>query len=105
MSDKTERLNLDGTHLMGFVNCSYATLVERFGNPVPDGFDDYKCDAEWQLDFGDGVLATIYNWKNGPNYNRFGTALLVEEITHWHVGGFNKMALHAVENVLSQGEA
>ena len=98
------RLNLNGSSLMGFIDCSYETLVGCFGNPVPDGFDSYKCDAEWQLDFGDDIIATIYNWKSGQNYNGLG-APSVEEITHWHVGGFNKMALNAVEHLLSQGEA
>lgn len=45
-----------------------------------------KCDAEWQIEFEDGTVAWVYNWKNGRNYNGpSGTP--VEEITRWTVGG------------------
>jgi len=84
-----------GTHGLGSLDCSYSKLVETFGEPLPG---DYKTDAEWEIEFSDGLVATIYNWKNGKNYcgNR---APAVEEITCWHVGG-RKMQVETRLNLL-----
>jgi hypothetical protein len=74
-----------GTSLQGYIRTSYADLVGCFGEPTHDG-DGYKVDAEWVITFADGVVATIYNWKDGPNYcGEDGTP--VEFIREWHVGG------------------
>jgi hypothetical protein len=71
-----------GTSLMGYLDISYAELVEKLGEPHDDG-DGYKVDAEWSFDTPDGV-ATIYNYKSGPNYNGAGS---VAAIRDWHIGG------------------
>jgi hypothetical protein len=42
---------------------TYSLLVKIFGKPT-DG-DGYKVDAEWNIEFEDGLVATIYNWKCG----------------------------------------
>jgi len=74
-----------GTSLKGYLDISYQDLVMKFGEPPCVG-DGYKVDAEWVLQFDDGDVATIYNYKDGKNYN--GTSgTPVEEITHWHIGG------------------
>ncbi len=71
--------------LQGYINTSYADLVACFGEPQ-GGFDDYKQDVCWDIKFADGVVATIYNWKDGPNYcGEDGTP--VEYIREWHIGG------------------
>jgi len=73
------------TSLQGYIRTSYADLVGCFGAPTCDG-DGYKVDAEWIITFADGVVATIYNWKDGPNYcGEDGTP--VEFIREWHIGG------------------
>lgn len=83
--------NASGTHLQGYINTDYATLVGCFGEP--DGnFDDYKSDANWDITFADGTVACIYNWKNGRNY--CGDAgEEVEYITDWNIGGLSKAAV------------
>jgi hypothetical protein len=87
----------NGTHLQGYINCDYQTLIKIFGHPLHSGFDNYKTDAEWHIKFADQSVATIYNWKNGYNY--LGTAgKAVSQIKQWNVGGFDK---HAVERVSS----
>lgn len=71
--------------LQGYIQTSYDDLVGCFGEPTSDG-DGYKVDAHWSITFADGVVATIYNWKDGPNYcGPHGTP--VQRITDWHIGG------------------
>lgn len=90
--------SINGTSLQGYVNYDYATLCRVFGKETNNG-DGYKVDASWELEFSDGVVATIYNWKNGKNYcGSEGTA--TNEISNWHVGGHNKQALANVVKLL-----
>lgn len=93
----------DGTSLQGYVDISYAELVEAFGEP--DGGDGYKTDAEWTFlvedteafDTPSGMAAiTIYNWKDGPSYG----ARPVEHIRDWHIGGRNNRAVLLAKFVL-----
>ena len=51
------------------IRVDYDTLVKVFGEPHSTGGYTCKTDAEWGFDF-DGVIATIYNWKNGKMYMR-----------------------------------
>ena len=77
--------DLNMSSLQGGIYTTYETLVGCFGKPVA-GYDDYKCDCEWNIKFADGVVVSIYNWKNGKNY--CGPAGLdVEDVTDWHIGG------------------
>lgn len=83
---------INGTHLQGYITADYDELTAVFGEPTSDG-DGYKVDAEWDLVFADGTVATIYNWKNGHNY--LGEEGLPPEcITRWHIGG------HSSRNML-----
>ena len=95
-----EPINTDGTHLQGYIQCCYAELLVLFGRPDPSQLENgYKVDWEWQIEFSDGTVATIYNWKNGPNY--CGEAgLPAALITEWHVGGFDKTAVLNVDSLL-----
>ena len=66
------------------------TFNKYFREPKQYDFPDGKCDATWELEFGYGEVATIYNWKNGVNY--LGEdGQLTENITDWHIGGHSKM--------------
>lgn len=89
---------VSGTSLQGYIKCDYATLVQVFGKETSDG-DGYKVDAEWELEFSDGVVATIYNWKNGKNYCD-DDGLEVSEMTEWNVGGYSKQAVANVTKLL-----
>jgi hypothetical protein len=78
--------NVNMSSLQGYIETSYNDLVGCFGLH-DDDYDDYKSDANWTITFADGVVATIYNWKNGKNYcGEEGLAL--EDITLWHIGGY-----------------
>ena len=81
--------DIAGSSLQGYIDIHYEDLVRIFGEPnMPN--DGYKVDAEWAGRI-DGVFFTIYNYKDGLNYNGE-TGLPVEEITDWHIGGFSKEA-------------
>ena len=90
---------VNGTSLKGYVYADFATLEEVFG-AAGEG-DGYKVDAEWCLQFSNGVVATIYNYKDGKNYCG-DCGLDVEDITEWHVGGHSAKALASVEKMLAE---
>ena len=90
--------DVDGTSLCGYVKSTYQELVAAFGEPLA-GSDDFKTDAEWMLKFQDGTVATVYNWKNGPNY--LGSGYSLENIRTWNVGGNSQQAVANVKAVLS----
>lgn len=95
-------VNVNGTFLISEFQCDYHSLVRRIGPPHCDG-DQYKVDVEWMFE-EDGVVATIYNWKDGPNYTGHGR---IEDLEYWHIGGFDSRAEALVLSLLdeSKGEA
>ena len=90
-------IETSGTHLQGYINVSHADLLKTFG--IPKVWDDYKSDAEWHVCFEDGTRATIYNYKNGKNYCGI-DGLDVQDITEWHIGGYEKKAVERVLEVV-----
>ena len=88
-----------GTSLSGYLNVSYQTLVELFGEPNAK-VDGHKTDAEWHVkvkEEGDApAYATIYNYKDGKNYLG-AEGLNVEDIKDWHVGSKSKWTLYNLE--------
>lgn len=86
------------TFLQGSIIESYQNLVHVFGRPLEG--DGYKTDAEWIIQFDDGTIATIYNWKNGYSYCG-PDGLPVESITDWNIGGHTSDAVLKVKEALS----
>lgn len=76
------------TSLVGYLDATYADLVARLGEPRRYDEAGFKIDAEWLLKDASGRLGalTVYNYKNGRNYNG-AHAAPVEQITDWNVGG------------------
>ena len=99
MKINTPTINTNGTHLQGHIHCNYDKLTEVFGVPLSEGYDDYKSDAEWHIEFNDGTVATIYNYKNGRNYLG-DQGKYPEEITYWNIGGCDQKAVEQVIKVL-----
>lgn len=98
-SDPT--ISSDGTYCVDEIVAQYSALVAVFGPPGPS--DAYKSDAEWVIRFepdaSSPVIATIYNWKDGPNYlGEDGTPPHL--ITNWHIGGYTINASHYVSAAL-----
>lgn len=83
----SESIDTNGTCLQGYVDegVTYADLVNVFGDPTCDG-DGNKVDAEWLID-ADGDVATIYNYKTGPNYDSDGIPVEDHVGSDWHIGG------------------
>lgn len=92
-----KEINISGTSLVGYVNTTYSKLFEKFGEPTDDG---YKTDAEWRIEFSDGKVAAIYNWKNGKKYNG-SEGLDIDDITEWHIGGFDNSVVERIQKILN----
>ena len=88
------------TSFQGSLRAQYPELVYVFGKPLPDGeFDNYKSDAEWHVQFKDGQVATIYNWKNGRNYCG-PDAPATEDITEWNIGGKTRDVVQRIHSLV-----
>ena len=71
------------THLLDKINTTYSRLVDVFGQPHEGSSMNDVC---WDIKFPDGVVATIYNWRN-----KDGVSEDFNNITQWNVGGFNNV--------------
>ena len=94
--NKLECFDVD-TRYIGIVNVSFDKLVKVFDEP--DICEDNRTDVQWYLEFEDGTLASIYNWKNGKNFLG-NSGLLVNNITKWNIGGVNDNAVLRVKKAL-----
>ena len=83
--------DVNGTHLQGYMPARYDQLVAVFGEP--EGGGD-KTTVEWALEFEDGTVATIYDWKE--YYTPMG-------MYHWHIGGTSNLAVARVTQTFKQG--
>lgn len=96
-TDPSIQVLFNGTCLQGNIDASYEDLVDLFGQPTNG--DNYKVDAEWYIKFSDGTIASIYNWKDGKNYNG-DEGMETEQIRDWHIGGFDKKSGEHVQIAL-----
>jgi hypothetical protein len=85
--------------LVGTAEASYDRIVEAFGAPTydePSG--DGKVDIEWNIEFDDGTVATIYNWKD------FDGGFRARESSSytWHIGGRSQTSKLLVAEVLGE---
>ena len=91
-----KRARPGGTSLQGTIETSYKELVRVFGEP--HSTEGYKTDAEWCFEV-DKKIFTIYNYKNGVNYLGV-NGKVIEDITNWHIGGFDIESVDIVKNLL-----
>ena len=98
LTHNDKKIELDG-HLQGYIDADYNILVKLFGKPS-DFYDDYKSDAEWQIQFKDGIKCDIYNYKDRKNYCG-DDGLEVEEIREWHIGGNDKVVVERIQKLLN----
>tara|TARA_R100000353_G_scaffold104097_2_gene75215 strand:+ start:930 stop:1343 length:414 start_codon:yes stop_codon:yes gene_type:complete len=91
-----------GTYLQGHIDTTYENIVSVLGKQHHNG-DDYKTDAEWNIKFEDGTIATLYNWKNGKNYCR-DEGLDIEDITEWNIGGHSPRARDLLFSLLNKSD-
>jgi hypothetical protein len=84
--------NIAGTSRKGHMIASRKKLIETFGEPClfePSTME--KVQIEWCLQFGDGTVATVYDWK------QYGHIPDQDEEVQWNIGGRSR---DAVEHVL-----
>jgi hypothetical protein len=83
-----QSVNVNGTSLQGYVRTTLADLETKLGQ-AQDGCD--KTTAEWYLQFEDGSVATIYDWKTDS------TPLGLYD---WHIGGHDPSVVDKVGEAL-----
>jgi hypothetical protein len=88
----TKDSNASGTSLQGYIRAYYHQLVAVFGEP--DYTNGDKVTAEWCLDFEDGTVATIYDWKE------YETPMGLHQ---WHIGGKSQEAVDRVTDTFTEG--
>jgi hypothetical protein len=94
-------IKIGGTCGQGLITTTYDEIVARFGKQLTSGFDDYKSDAEWHIRWEDGMIGTIYNWKNGRNY--LGShGLDVWQITEWSIGGSSPDVVQRIRQIIRE---
>jgi len=91
------KINVNGTSHQGEISTSFETLLKLFGTPM--SAVDNKSDVEWSIMFNDGVVATIYNWKNGPASMGV-NGINPVDITTWNVGGKTISAVYDIEEII-----
>jgi hypothetical protein len=75
--NENKNIRTSGCSRQGHVKTTFKRLTEVFGK---DNGSGDKTQAEWEIEFENGVVATIYDWKSYTN---------VENITEWNIGGFD----------------
>lgn len=80
----------DGTSFQGYVQTTFAKIVEVFGKSEGKSGDD-KAHAEWGIVFDDGKVATIYDY-NEPK--------IPKALYKWHIGGNNDAIVERVAHML-----
>ena len=83
----------DGSSLKGYISATYDQLKEVLGKPQYISTDPYsKVTCEWVLEFEDGLIATIYDWKMGA------TPL---DVYDWHIGGHSSEVVERVQSLFT----
>ena len=89
----TNNANTNMTGFKGEFPITYTELVEIFGQPNDGPNADLdKTTCEWRLQFEDGTVATIYDYKVGYTpMNEY----------EWHIGGHDAEAYtHVVDEII-----
>ena len=84
----------NGTSGQGSVTATLRTLLKIFGQP--NGQPSDKTTVEWVLQFENGTIATVYDWKR----YELGTPEM-DEHTDWEVGGHDHDAYEQVRRAVS----
>lgn len=91
--NEKDDIDINMTHLLGYVEVSYNKLVEVFGEPMLN--TSSKTDASWDIEFSDGKVASIYCWKN------YGVQK-IENITDWNIGGHDESVVERIKTYLKK---
>ena len=83
---------INGTCLQGYVVATYEELTAAFGPSV--GPSD-KVEFEWWVEFDNGTVSAIYDWKRYDKEPPVG-------LFTWNVGGRSSEAVTLVEEALQE---
>ncbi len=86
-------IDISGTCRQSQLLATIDQLIAAFGEPEHPWCS--KTDWHWSIEFPDGTIATIYNWKNGPSYTG-DDSIRAFDIETWSVGGRDSRALDLV---------
>lgn len=89
---------INGTYLQGELVTTRKALVRAFGEPQFEELSGDKTSIEWLLEFEDGTIATIYDYKREGSgyYGEEGELLADDEEYDYHIGGADLRALELV---------
>ena len=93
-----------GTCLQGYVEASYGQLHKLLGEPIEID-DPYKVSTEWIIEWDDGVITTIYDYKDTTSYNSDGLSLKefrALKSYQWHIGGKSEDVVARVQELIDQ---
>lgn len=84
----------------GNLRVDYATLKKVFGKPSINNGNGKgsKIRKEWIISI-DGVVCTIYDWKQGYDYTKPKGGMPLKE-TRWSVGGSHRISFRLVQGVI-----
>jgi hypothetical protein len=80
----------------GKVKATFTQLVALFGKPQYTADPDEKVNWWWAVEFADGTIATIYNWKTSFQYG-----FDPEQVDGWNVGGHGYDAWLNIDGIVS----
>ena len=92
MKVNTSDINLNGSTFVGVLVIDYSVLLSLFGKPRTT---DDKVSCVWDIEFDDGVVASIYIWKPGKNDK-------TETTTEWNIGGWYESKDHVIDYISSK---
>ena len=96
--------NVMGTSLQEYVETSYRRLHKLFGEPI-DQPDPYKVSTQWVLEWDDGAIATIYDYKETKTYDSYGPSVDVfrtRKSYTWHIGGRSEDVVVRVQQIIDE---
>lgn len=97
MKINSNTTEVHGTHLQGYVTTTRDHIESVLGEPLEYG-EGSKVTTEWVIEFEDGTVATIYDWKRyedgAPDF---------DEVYEWHIGGKTWDAALRVSEALGKG--
>lgn len=91
-----------GSHFLGaFDSVKLEELHEKFGSPMlySDEEGDYKVKYQWCIEFEDGLIATIYDWK--VDYSK--VSVHDQQMT-WHIGGHDSRVMDRIYKIVNLDE-
>lgn len=94
--NQNDLININGTHLKGCVITDYDTLTRIFGEPLKDLSFDGKVRAEWDLQFEDELIGTIYDWKE---YDK-----PLSKVRTWNIGGHHSEVVDRIRLIVREHE-